>query len=81
MCPDRGLTKEATSGRKVVKKQITYSMCNNADCSDILLSIVIGESAKSWAFKGKTVAQLGFCYRNNVKAWMTLVLFEEWLEE
>lgn len=81
MCPDRGLTKEATSGRKVVKKRITYSMCGNADGSDILQPFVIGKSAKPRAFKGKTGAQLGFRYRNNVKAWMTSILFEEWLQE
>ena len=81
MCPDCGLTKEATSGHKAVKKQIAYSMCGNADGSDILLPFVIGKPTKPRAFKGKTGAQLGFCYCNNAKAWMTSVLFEEWLDE
>ena len=65
MCPNRGLTKEATSGRKAVKKQITYSKCGNADGSDILPPFVIGKPAKPRAFKGKTGAQLGFHYCNN----------------
>ena len=46
MCPDRGLTKEVTSGRKAVKKRITYSMCGNADGSDILPPFVIRKLAK-----------------------------------
>ena len=81
MCPDHGLTKEATSGRKAVKKRITYSMCGNTDGSDILLPFVIRKLAKPQAFKGKTGTQLGFRYHNNANAWMTSVLFEEWLDE
>ena len=81
MCSDCGLTKETTSGHKVVKKQITYSMCGNTDGSDILQPFVIGKPAKPQAFKGKTGAQLSFHYHNNGKAWMTSILFEEWLEK
>ncbi len=51
MCPDRGLTKEWTSGSKVVKNRITYLMCGNADGLDILPPFVIGKSAKPQAFK------------------------------
>jgi hypothetical protein len=29
----------------------------------------------------KTGAQLGFYYRNNVKAWMTIVLYQEWIRQ
>ena len=81
MCSDCGLTKETTSGHKVVKKQITYSMCGNTDGSDILQPFVIGKPAKPQAFKGKAGAQLSFHYHNNAKAWMTSILFEEWLEK
>ena len=56
-------------------------MCGNADGSDILQPFVIGKAAKPRAFKGKTGGQLGFRYRHNAKAWMTSVLFEEWLDE
>ena len=56
-------------------------MCGNADGSDILPPFVIRKLAKPRAFKGKTGAQLGFHYCNNAKAWMTSVLFEEWLKE
>ena len=46
MCPDHGLTKEATSGHKAVKKQITYSMCGNADGSDILPPVTFDRKIK-----------------------------------
>lgn len=60
MAPDRGLTKDSTSGVKGVKSCLTYSMCGNADGSDILPPFVIRKSkslehsrarqAHSWAF-------------------------------
>lgn len=56
-------------------------MCGNADGSDILPPFVIRKSKKPRAFKGKTGTQLGFHYRNNAKARMTSIFFEEWLTE
>ncbi len=76
-----GLTKEITPGVKGVKNRLTYSMCGNADGSNILPPFVIGKSAMPRAFNKKTGAQLGFRYRSNAKAWMTSAFFEEWLQE
>jgi hypothetical protein len=45
MTPDCGLTKETTPGVKGVKNHLTYSMCGNADGSDILPPFVIRKSA------------------------------------
>ena len=38
-------------------------------------------SLKPRAFKKKTGKQLGFYYRNNATAWMTTVLYQEWLTD
>ncbi len=62
MTPNRGLTKETPLGIKGVKNRLTYSMCGNANGSDILPPFVIGKLAKPQAFNKKTGAQLGFRY-------------------
>jgi hypothetical protein len=49
----------------------------NADGSEKLPIVFIGKSAKPRCFKKKTPEQLGFYYRNNKTAWMTMVIFEE----
>jgi DDE superfamily endonuclease len=65
-------------GRKV---QLTYVFTSNADGSEKLPPIVIGKAHKPRAFQKKTGTWLGFYYWNNVKAWMTLVLYQEWIQQ
>jgi len=41
--------------------------------------LIIDRSAKPRCFKNVNVANLGIIYRYNKKAWMTAILFQEWL--
>lgn len=75
--PDRGLASEQMSGKKSSKFRITLGFACNADGSEKFPPIYIGKSKRPRCFKKKTPAQYGFYYRNNKKAWMTAVLFEE----
>ncbi|EIW56512.1 DDE-domain-containing protein [Trametes versicolor FP-101664 SS1] len=79
--PDRGLSDKATAGVKGKKVHLTYAFTANADGTDKLPPFVIGKWKKPRPFAGKTGAQLGFRYRNNAKAWMTTVLYQEWIQE
>jgi hypothetical protein len=80
MPPDRGLMGQQMSGAKGIKKRITYALTTNADGSEKLPPFIIGKAERPRAFKRKTGRQLGFLYRNNAKAWMTTVLYQEWLQ-
>ena len=67
------------SGVKGNKKQLTYAFMMNADGSKKLPPVIIGKFEKPQPFQQKLGAQLGFYYQNNAKAWMTTVLYQEWL--
>jgi hypothetical protein len=65
------------SGNKKNKFRITISFACNATGTEKLPLFFIGKSAKPCCFVKKSGIQLGFYYRNNKKAWMTALLFEE----
>ena len=75
--PDRGMATMTLSGVKKSKQRITILFECNADGSEKLPLFFIGKAAKPRCFQKKTGKELGFYYRNNKKAWMTAVLFEE----
>ena len=79
MPPDRGLANVQSSGTKAKKHRLTFLFTANANGSKKLPPLIIGKAHKPCAFGNKTGAQLGFYYRNNVKAWMTGALYQEWL--
>ena len=79
MSPDRGLTDREQPGVNGEKNRLTYAFTSNADGSEKLPPFVIGKPAKPRAFNRKTGNQLGFYYRNNAKAWMTALLYQEWI--
>jgi hypothetical protein len=81
MAPDRGLSDSKQSGVKGKKVRLTYAFTSNADGSEKLKPFIIGKAARPRAFNKKSGAQLGFYYRNNAKAWMTMYLYQEWLLE
>ena len=56
-----------------------YTLMMNADGSEKLPPIIISKFEQPWPFQCKSGAQLGFYYWSNVKAWMTTVLYQEWL--
>ena len=70
-----------SSGLKGNKKRLTYAFTANADGSEKLPAFIIGRAARPRAFNKKTGKQLGFYYRNNAKAWMTSVLYQEFLHD
>jgi hypothetical protein len=75
--PDRGLAMKQMSGRKKDKFRISVGLTCNADGSEKLEPFFIRRARKPRCFKKQTPEQCGFYYRNNKKAWMTTVLFEE----
>lgn len=81
MPPDQGLANKKSSGVKGRKVWLTYAFTSNADRSEKLPPLIIGKAKKPRAFQNKMGAQLGFYYRNNVKAWMTTDLYQEWLRK
>jgi hypothetical protein len=70
-----------SSGMKGNKKRLTYAFTANADGSEKLPPFIIGKAARPRAFNKKTGQQLGFYYRNNAKAWMTGILYQEFLRD
>ena len=81
MPPDQGLSDKKTSGVKGSKVWLTYLMVANADGSEKLPPLIIGKAKKPRAFGNKSGTQHGFHYRNNAKAWMTAVIYQEWLQQ
>lgn len=75
--PDRGMATHKISGKKKNKFRITIFFACNATGTEKLPPFFIGKSAKPRCFQKKTGKELGFYYRNNKKAWMTAILFEE----
>ena len=75
--PDATLCSEQMSGKKKSKKQITAYFICNASGTDKCELVFIGKAKKPQYFKKKTLQSLGFYYRNNKKAWMTCIIFEE----
>ena len=79
MPPDCGLMDKQISEVKGCKKWLTYALTANADGSEKPPAFIIGKATRPRAFKKKTRGQLGFYYQNNAKAWMTTVLYQEWI--
>ena len=75
--PDRGMATKSLSGVKKSKQRITILFGCNADGSEKLPLFFIGKAARPRCFRKKTGKELGFNYKNNKKAWMTAVFFEE----
>lgn len=79
--PDRGLSDKKHSGVKGPKVRLTYVFTSNADGSEKLLPIILGKAKRPQVFQKKSSKQLSFYYQNNAKVWMTLVLYQEWIQE
>ncbi|KAI1000312.1 hypothetical protein K3495_g7883, partial [Podosphaera aphanis] len=79
MAPDKTIAKRQIEGSKKDKSRITIAFTANADGTHKLPPFFIGHAQKPRAFNKKSGEQLGFFYRWNKKAWMTGLLFQEWL--
>ncbi|KAE9047455.1 hypothetical protein PR001_g4203 [Phytophthora rubi] len=81
LAPDKTIASRQIEGAKKSKVRVTVALTCNADGSDMRESFIIGHANKPRCFKKKSGSDLGFYYRSNKKAWMTSVLFIEWLHE
>lgn len=79
MEPDTTLATRQLAGKKKNKERLSVALCCNGDGSHKIKALVIGRSAKPRCFKNINLKSLGVMYRYNKKAWMTAVLFQEWL--
>ncbi|XP_035824743.1 tigger transposable element-derived protein 6 [Aplysia californica] len=70
---------EACSGMKVPKDRITILCAANMDGTDKLPLLTIGKFEKPRCLKN--IRTYPVTYRHNKKAWMTSVLFEEWVRK
>lgn len=64
-------------GGKVSKQRITALFCCNKSGTEKRKVLIIGKSAKPRCFKN--CKSLPCIYKSNKKAWMTQVIFNEWL--
>jgi hypothetical protein len=79
MEPDTTLATQQLAGKKKNKERLSVALCCNGDGSHKLKPLVIGKNAKPRCFKNVKLENLGVIYRYNKKAWMTAILFQEWL--
>lgn len=77
--PSWTLSTKPVSGFKKEKARISFLACCNYTGTEQMPLMIIGNSKKPHAFKGKTGQELGFDYHFNQKAWMTKCLFFAWL--
>ena len=79
LLPNFTLATGPVSGKKKQKERITVALCANATGTNKLVSLVIGKSAHPGCF-GKTFNPSVYVkYTSNKKAWMTGVVFQDWL--
>jgi hypothetical protein len=78
--PDKTLASKRIEGRKKNKERITVGFCVNSTGTEKMVPIVIGKYAKPRCFKNINLSNIGVYYRYNSKAWMTGIIFQEWLK-
>ncbi|EGZ11465.1 hypothetical protein PHYSODRAFT_521014 [Phytophthora sojae] len=77
LAPNRTL---ATTYKKKEKQRLTLAFCCNATGSDKLDPIVIGSAKNPRCFKkGAAIKGKSILYKFSKNAWMTSVIFDEWL--
>ena len=79
--PDRTLATKRLTGRKVNKERLSVTLCANADGSHKLKPLIIGKFKRPCCFKNIRIQTMPMTYCNNAKAWMIMLLFQEWLQE
>jgi hypothetical protein len=81
LTPNKTLSNEAAAGEKINKERVTVALCCNATGSDKVKPIVIHRCKRPHCFSGSYDPN-SFCYYfHNKKAWMTSLVFSEWLEK
>jgi hypothetical protein len=77
---DNSLATKQLEGRKQNKEHLTLAVCCNVDGSDKLPLLVIGKYENPRCFKNVNRDSFGCKYQSNPKAWMTQIIFLEWLK-
>ena len=81
LTPNSTLTTGAVRGMKKCKDRLTVALCSNADGSHKCKPLVIGKSKRPQCFGTHFDPNVYVTYVNNTKAWMTGVIFQEWLQK
>ncbi|QRV90089.1 tigger transposable element-derived protein [Ceratobasidium sp. AG-Ba] len=76
--PTGGLASKALPGLKVDKTRLTY-VVGTSQTGEKFKPLVIGRAKRPRCFKNGTPEDYGFYYRYNEKAWMTSVIWHEYL--
>ena len=81
MTPDTTLASMPQKGRKHIKSRITLHVCTNADGSDKLPLLILGNAKNPRAFgpKMRNTRDMNFRWDSNKNAWMTGQIMKEWL--
>jgi hypothetical protein len=77
---DNSLATKQLEGCKQNKERLTLAVCCNADGSNKFPLLVIGKYENPRCFKNVNRNSFGCKHRSNSKAWMTQVIFLEWLK-
>lgn len=76
---DHSLATKQLEGRKQDKERLTVVICCNEDGSEKIPLWIIGKYAKPRCFKNINMSSINCHYHANKRAWMTSVLFEEYV--
>ena len=76
---DHSLATKQLEGRKKDKDRTTVVVCCNGDRSDKIPLWVVGKYANPKYFKNVNMNNLNCKYRSNKKAWMTGLLFQDFV--
>ncbi|KAK3228652.1 hypothetical protein Dsin_000533 [Dipteronia sinensis] len=76
---DHSLATKQLEGRKKDEERITVAVCCNGDSSDKVPLWIIGKYANPRCFKHVNMSNLSCHYRANKRAWMTGLLFQEFV--
>ena len=76
---DHSLATKQPEGRKQDKERLTVVICCNEDGSEKIPLWIIGKYEKPRCFNNVNMNSLDCQYRANKKAWMTSVLFDEYV--
>ncbi|KNE94810.1 hypothetical protein PSTG_11822 [Puccinia striiformis f. sp. tritici PST-78] len=81
MPPNKSLATKTCSGLKGSKVRLTYHLCCNADGSNKLKPLIIGNAQKPWSLGQKFASFWGYDYHHNKTAWITATIMTLWLQK
>ncbi|KAM3304556.1 hypothetical protein P3S67_011422 [Capsicum chacoense] len=79
--PDHSLATKQLEGKKQDKERLTVVICCNEDGSEKIPLWIIGKYLKPRCFKNVNLGSMDCEYRANKRAWMTGILFQEYVQQ